>query len=131
MDDRYIDDMVIEHSDMLKDCMKDAKIRTFISIVYARAYRGAMMTNALKQLGIDVTSVLDVVAGGDQAAERFDQLLALNQVVIENKRNDHPDTPPWECGLYLYKKDVLIYFISIIFPKGDEFTVTSNVPELQ
>jgi hypothetical protein len=129
-DDRYIGDIQLEHGDMLKDVMKDAKIRSFPSVVYARAYRGAMMTNALKQLGIDTPTVFDVAGDHAQAAERIDQLLKKNKVVIENKRNDHPDLPPWELGLYLYKADVLIYFISIIFPAGNEFTVTSNVPEL-
>jgi hypothetical protein len=129
-DDRYIGDIQIEHGDMLKDIMKDAAIRSFPSVVYARAYRGAMMTNALKQLGIDATGVFDLALGPSQAAARIDQLLLENKVVIENKRNDHPGIPAWECGIYLYKAEVLIYFISIIFPKGDEFTVTSNVPEL-
>jgi hypothetical protein len=129
-DDRYIGDIKIEHGDMLKDVMKDANIRTFPSVVYARAYRGAMMTNGLKTLGVDAPVVFDVALGHTQAAARLDQLLEENEVVIENKRNDHPDIPAWECGLYLYKKSVLIYFISIIFPKGDEFTVTTNVPEL-
>ena len=130
MDNRTLEDMGFEHGDMLKDVMKDAQVRTFVSIVYARAYRGAMLTNALKKLGIDVTGVFDVTLDGNQAAERFDQLMQLNEVSIENKRNDHPDIPAWECGLYVYKKGILIYFISIIFPSGDEFTVTSNVPEL-
>jgi len=130
MDDRYLGDIKIEHGDMLKDIMKDASIRSFPSIVYARAYRGAMMTNGLKTLGVNAPLVFDVTMDQTQAAARLDQLLKENKVVIENKRNDHPDIPPWECGLYLYKSDVLIYFISIIFPKGDEFTVTSNVPEL-
>jgi len=129
-DDRYIGDMVIEHTGMLKDCMKDAKIRTFPSVVYARGYRGAMMTTGLKRLGVDAPQVFDLALDSTQAAARLDDILRENEVVIENKRNDHPDIPPWECGLYLYKKDVLIYFISIIFPKGNEFTVTTNVPEL-
>jgi hypothetical protein len=129
-DDRYLGDIKIEHGDMLKDIMKDAKIRTFPSIVYGRAYRGAMMTNALKMLGVDAPAVFDLALDHEQAAERIDSLLVLNEVVIENKRNDHPELPPWECGIYLYKANVLIYFISIMFPKGNEFTVTTNVPEL-
>lgn len=131
MDNKTLGEIKIEHGDMLSDIMKDANIRTFISVVYARAYRGAMMTNALKQLGVDAPAVFDLALDGKQAGERLDSLLQLNEVVIENKRNDHPDLPPWELGLYLYKRDVLVYFISIIFPKGDAFTVTSNVPELK
>ena len=129
MDNRTLGEMKEDHGEMFNGVIKKSSARTFVSIVYARAYRGAMLTNALKVLGIDVPGVFDLTVVDDQAAERLDQLLSQNKVVVENKRQGQ-DVPYWEAGLYIYKEGELVFFMSIILPEGDTFYVTSNIPEL-
>lgn len=128
MDNRTLDELKLDHDDNFEIVMKKAQLREFMSIEHARAYRGAMMTNCLKSLGIDVATVFDLTSGEEAASQRIDQLLLENKVVIENRRETE-GRPSWERGIYIYKSGELAYFISIIFPRNDHFTVRSNAPE--
>ena len=113
-----LDEVAANDAEMVADIIKHSKRYAFHTQDKAAAFVMACIGAALQYLGVPVSHGMD---------ERFlDRIQETKQIRIET-RERYEGAEDWKNGLYIYKKDILVAFISaIIAPVKTKFVLTRN-----
>ena len=92
-------------------------------------FRAKCMNKSLSHIGCNIESCLTFSANPEQAARLVDQHLKAHNIAISNYTLEtRPEMPPGDQGIYIYKDNVLLYFISLIYNNraGDSYDIETN-----
>jgi hypothetical protein len=112
-----LDEAALNDAEMFKDTIKNAKRYTFTDPKVAIKFVGACIGGTLEYVGIP--------ASYNIPPKMLDRIQKTKGIVIEHRTN-HSGDDIWKNGIYIFKKDLLVVFVSDIFaPK--EFAVMTPI----
>lgn len=125
--DMTLDEIAANDLEMTKDAIKNANRYRFGNMVHAANFSAQCLKSTLEYLGIKNPM--------DMTGKALDRMQKKQRIKIE-RRNNYKGKDKWRCGWYVYKKDVLVAFISevlktkrhplLINPINQEWHVITN-----
>jgi hypothetical protein len=100
-----LDEVAANDAEMVAEIIKNSKRYAFYTEDKAAAFVMSCIGAALEYLGINVRSGID--------PKFLDRIQETKQIHIET-REKYEAPEDWKNGLYIYKKDILVAFISAI-----------------
>jgi len=102
-DNMHLEDIETNDLEMTRDAVKNAKRYCFPTSGHAMSFVGACVKATLEKLGVK------------NFLKMNDKMLKMIQkernIKVEHRTQYH-NNDIWRCGLYIYKDDVLVVFIS-------------------
>jgi hypothetical protein len=110
-----LDEIRKNHGNMFADLTKDFKHYNFGQKMDSCVkFMGLAMDNSLNHLGVFIPKIKNKLSAVSEKIyeNKVQRALDINHVRVERHNKMHEEKDAWMNGMYIYKDDVLLYFIS-------------------